>query len=1120
MALRWLLRALFLLLRAAPLALVPLLLSALAYGLYSQSAAQLLVQQLPQLTDGALRIGKLQGPLAGPLVIKDLVYDSDGVRVDLSQARVEWNLLALVFRGLEIRALDAGTLRVTLKPTPPTPPEDALTHLPFALKLEDAKLQRFELFRDHAETLVFDAVQLRGEWIGDTLRLPQAALRYAPLGGVQLDAQLRFEPRALNLVDVALNAPAPIQLQGRIGYDDDSFRMEGHWRALQWPLQGEAQVSSAQGQLRAEGRWDDYAYRLNADLLTQQLPVKVAAEGRGSLDALDLHTLRAELLGGHLAAAGRVAWSPQLKAEMQGQIEDLDPGQRWADWPGRIGGQFSLSSSGASATAFSLALKDSQLRAYPLTLDAQGELRDERVKLARFDLASGASRLRARGVATPPFALTLDLDSRDLASLWPGLQGKARVSASVEGTMEQPHVVTQGEFTTLRYADTAVAAATLSADLHPRKPSHLEVLARGLDVGTRIDEARLRADGTLAQQVLRLQAKTPQAEVGIGLRGGVDAALQRWQGELFEGRGAPLQLPAWTLEEPAVLTLTRDGSVALEPACWSTAPGGSGRACAQLRHRGNVSRLAFRLEDWSFAYFAGFMPPQWKFTGAASGTGVIEVGDGGIREARADVQTTAGRLNVGKQLALSFEPSSLRIAEESKGLTLLLRVPVQGGAIDVDALLGAAATPAQRPLSGRVHIALDDLTPLRLLSPELESIAGRLEGDFTLSGNAERPRSAGALKLVGASARLATPGILLDPLQAELRTRADSSVMELHASATSGGGTLTLQGQTDPQSDGKLLDLHISGDNFHALNMPDVHLWVSPDVKLELSRERADLSGEVRVPHAEIQPRSLSQGVSPSRDQILLGPDGEAEGEGLLKVHSKLRIVLGDNVRFDGFGLKAQLAGALDAYDEPGRPTQARGEIRLVEGRYKAYGQDLTIETGRLLFNGGAITDPAIELRAVRRPDDNIAVGIYARGTLASPEFSLYSTPDMPQDQQLSWLVLGRGIDETATPGERSAMSSAALSLGLSGGSFLSQKFGSSLSLDEVSIGARPGQTSDQAQFTIGKYLSPKLFISYGIGVFQPGHTFRLLYDIGKHFKLSTESGIESGGDLLYTIER
>jgi translocation and assembly module TamB len=128
----------------------------------------------------------------------------------------------------------------------------------------------------------------------------------------------------------------------------------------------------------------------------------------------------------------------------------------------------------------------------------------------------------------------------------------------------------------------------------------------------------------------------------------------------------------------------------------------------------------------------------------------------------------------------------------------------------------------------------------------------------------------------------------------------------------------------------------------------------------------------------------------------------------------------------------------------------------------------------------------------------------------------------MPQERQLSWLVLGRAIDDggggSAT--ERELVANAALGLGLAGGEWLAQRLGGRIGFDEISLGAKPGESSDQARLTVGKYLSPKLFISYGVGLFQPGSSFRLQYDIGRGFKLATETGVESGGDLLYTIER
>ncbi|HET7798670.1 MAG TPA: translocation/assembly module TamB domain-containing protein, partial [Nevskia sp.] len=70
------------------------------------------------------------------------------------------------------------------------------------------------------------------------------------------------------------------------------------------------------------------------------------------------------------------------------------------------------------------------------------------------------------------------------------------------------------------------------------------------------------------------------------------------------------------------------------------------------------------------------------------------------------------------------------------------------------------------------------------------------------------------------------------------------------------------------------------------------------------------------------------------------------------------------------------------------------------------------------------------------------------------------------------------------------------------------------------SAGAGVDAGAQAAQLTLGKYLTPRLFVSYGISLFQDGYTFRMLYTLGRGFKLSTESGTASGGDVIYTTER
>jgi len=171
------------------------------------------------------------------------------------------------------------------------------------------------------------------------------------------------------------------------------------------------------------------------------------------------------------------------------------------------------------------------------------------------------------------------------------------------------------------------------------------------------------------------------------------------------------------------------------------------------------------------------------------------------------------------------------------------------------------------------------------------------------------------------------------------------------------------------------------------------------------------------------------------------------------------------------------------------------------------------------------VTEPALDVRAVRRPEEDILVGSRVRGTMEEPEFTLFSEPPMSQQEQLSWLVLGRSLEE-APAGESSALAQASLALGVKGGNALAENIGDNLGVDEFGIESGSGEAgaaSDptDAALVIGKYLSPDLYLSYGIGLFNPISVLTMEYEINRRLKLMTESSSEStGADLVYTFER
>jgi translocation and assembly module TamB len=142
-------------------------------------------------------------------------------------------------------------------------------------------------------------------------------------------------------------------------------------------------------------------------------------------------------------------------------------------------------------------------------------------------------------------------------------------------------------------------------------------------------------------------------------------------------------------------------------------------------------------------------------------------------------------------------------------------------------------------------------------------------------------------------------------------------------------------------------------------------------------------------------------------------------------------------------------------------------------------------------------------------------VGMNLRGTLRKPEFSVFSNPPMSESEIMSYLMLGRPMSSS---GDQSALASAALLVGMQQGAGVAGNIGKRLALDEAYLEA--GSDLKETSFVAGKYLSPKLYVSYATGLFEQTNTFRARYSLTSRWTLQAESGKDSSTDLMYWFER
>jgi translocation and assembly module TamB len=187
-----------------------------------------------------------------------------------------------------------------------------------------------------------------------------------------------------------------------------------------------------------------------------------------------------------------------------------------------------------------------------------------------------------------------------------------------------------------------------------------------------------------------------------------------------------------------------------------------------------------------------------------------------------------------------------------------------------------------------------------------------------------------------------------------------------------------------------------------------------------------------------------------------------------------------------------------------------------VGGRYTAYGQKLDITRGRLVWSNTAIADPLLDIRAERDVAD-VTAGIDVTGHASNPRAEVWTDPATDQSEALAYLALGRPLSSANADESRQLdAASAALS---AGGSLLASQLGAKIGLDEA--GVLESRALGGSVFGVGKYLSPKLYVGYGVSLLGTGQVLTLKYLLRKGFDIEIESStVENKASVNWRKEK
>jgi translocation and assembly module TamB len=242
-------------------------------------------------------------------------------------------------------------------------------------------------------------------------------------------------------------------------------------------------------------------------------------------------------------------------------------------------------------------------------------------------------------------------------------------------------------------------------------------------------------------------------------------------------------------------------------------------------------------------------------------------------------------------------------------------------------------------------------------------------------------------------------------------------------------------------------------------------------------------------------------------------------------------IKTGNNFVFVGRGLNTRLSGDIRIRIQNDGPVLATGLIQTTGGTYEGYGQQLAIERGILNFQG-PLDNPTLNVRALRK-NLPVEAGVEVVGTVAKPEVRLISEPNVPDQDKLSWMILGHGSDQMGGSEAGLLMTAASAILGGDSDSNIPREIARTFGLDDISVSTSssspesqlPSQTvagsisnsmSTDQVFTVGKHITPDLVFSVERSLTDATNGVKLTWKLTRRFSVIGRAGNDTSMDGQY----
>lgn len=673
-------------------------------------------------------------------------------------------------------------------------------------------------------------------------------------------------------------------------------------------------------------------------------------------------------------------------------------------------------------------------------------------------------------------------------------------------------------------------------------PSQLIITAEGLDAaGQTFKSVQATFNGTERAHVLDLDVANEQLDVSARLKGGFNRDKLSWSGVIGTGRITSKYVTLNQLQ-PAQLIVNlpnnqngrdTDLKVQLAAHCWQ-ATDQTGKLCLRenLIASPDKGEINVVLQNLDSSLFSAVLPSDIDWQGKINGKAIVGWQAGRPPTINTTLYSDNGKIGLIQDgdiasVSLPYKRVSLIALSVPEGIKLRTDINTGGGARGyAEVVVDPYKTP--KPISGALVLNELNLAIFKPFFPGMRVLEGNVTMAGGLGGTLNQPQFYGNVKLANGRIAMFDLPVNLTNINTQAEIRGTQATIDGTFKSGAGAGTLTGTVNWQQKLQAKL---SVSGEGLVITQPPLLLAEINPDIDIIVrpSERYVNITGVVSVPSATIRPPEASEDIiTQTEDAVVIDRRNIGNINEVLAVakpwsiNADIGIDLGDDINFRGFGAVIPLAGAINITQNGTGVMRAKGVVQVSRRtNIDAFGQNLELNYGQVRFNGD-VMKPNLSIEAAKVINGK-TVGVRVKGDTENPNIIVFNNAGLTQQQAMNALVTGRidnrGATQISEQGFKSQvtnnLAAAGLSFGLSGTRNLTNQIGQALGFQSLTVDASGG--SEDTNVNVTGYVSPDLYIRYGVGVFNAQNSLSIRYQLTRRIYVEATSAAESAVDVVYS---